>query len=216
MTEDRFTRSRMLMGDNAFKKLENAHILILGVGGVGSFALDALYRTGVGHITIVDFDRYDITNLNRQMGSEEGVGALKVEVLAKKYPDIKAINLKVDEGWIEAFDFTPYDLVLDAIDDRWAKIALAQKVYKKLISAVGSAKRIDPTQICVDKLWNVKGDAFARKIKHELKKRRFTKNYTVVYSPEQTLCTDKGSFVGVTGAFGLTMASQAIMRLIKD
>ncbi len=210
----RFERLRMLFGED-FSKLEKARILLLGVGGVGSYALDCLYRSGVRDITIIDFDSYDESNQNRQMWSEHHLGESKVAALQEHYPEIIAIDKKVDAEWVEAFDFEPYDLVLDAIDDTHAKLALAQKCYKKLISATGSAKRIDPTKIEVSTIWKTHGDRFASKIRYELKKRRFSKKYPVIFSSEQPRVKVKGSFMAVTAAFGLTMCSVAVQKLLE-
>jgi len=204
----------MLLGDS-FEKLQDAKILLLGVGGVGSFCLDCLHRNGIHDITIIDFDSYDESNQNRQMWSELHEGESKVEAMKKHYPEIKIMDMKITPQWVEAFDFEPYDLVLDAIDDIHAKLALAQKCYKKLISATGSAKRLDPTKIEVSTIWKTHGDRFASKIRYELKKRRFTKKYPVIFSTEPARVKVKGSFVGVTGAFGMTMCSLAIQRLMQ-
>ena len=209
----RFDRCRLLF-DKDFEKIQNAKVLLLGVGGVGSFALDCLYRSGVGDITIVDFDRYDITNQNRQIGSEE-VGAIKVERLAKLYPGIKAINAKVDAKWIEEFDFSPYDIVIDAIDDTKAKIALAHKCHTKLLSSMGSAKKCDPTRIEAASIWKTYGDPYARKIRYELKKSGFDKDFLVIFSPESPKCKEKGSFVAVTGGFGLALCAKAIEKITE-
>ncbi len=204
----------MLLGDG-FEKLGSAKILLLGVGGVGSFCLDCLHRNGIHDITIIDFDRYDASNQNRQMWSELHEGESKVEAMQKHYPQIKIMDMKITPQWVEEFDFEPYDLVLDAIDDIHAKLALAQKCYKKLISATGSAKRLDPTKIEVSTIWKTHGDRFASKIRYELKKRRFSKNYPVIFSTEPARTKVKGSFVGVTGSFGMTMCSLAIQKLIE-
>ena len=210
----RFERSRMLFGEN-FAEIEKAKVLLLGVGGVGSYCLDCLYRTGVRDITIIDFDTFDETNQNRQMWSEHHLGESKVLSLKEHYPEIIAIEKRIDEEWVWDFDFEPYDLVLDAIDDRGAKLALAQKCYKKLISATGSAKRLDPTKIEVSTIWKTHGDRFASKIRYELKKRRFTKKYPVIFSSEPAHVKVKGSFMAVTAAFGLTMCSVAIKKLTE-
>ena len=106
-----------------FKRLQDAKVLLIGVGGVGGFCLDCLYRSGITNITIVDFDTYDITNQNRQIGSE-AVGDVKVDRLKELYPQIKSINLKIDIDWIDNFDFDNFDVVLDAIDDIAPKVAL--------------------------------------------------------------------------------------------
>lgn len=209
-----FNRIKLLLKDD-FTKLEDSKIILLGVGGVGSFCLDCLIRSGVKNITIVDYDTYDESNQNRQMWSELHEGELKVEALKVHYPSIEIINIRIDENWVNEFDFTEYDLVLDAIDDTKAKLALAQKCYKKLISSFGSAKRLDPTKVMVDDIWKSYGDRFGSKIRYELKKRGFKKKYTVIFSSEEAKVKDKGSFMGVTATFGLTMCSQAIMRLTK-
>ena len=207
-------RTKMLLGED-FEKLKDFKVLLLGVGGVGSFCLDCLYRSGIRNITIVDFDTYDPTNQNRQMWSELHDDEYKVEALKEHYPGIETINVKIDKEWVENFDFSPYDLILDAIDDREAKIALAQKCYKKLISSFGSAKRLDPTQIKVGHIWQSEGDRFGAKIRYELKKRGFKKKYTVIYSTEPAKCKEKGSFMGVTAAFGLAMCSQALKKALE-
>lgn len=207
-------RIKLLLRED-FTKLEDAKIILLGVGGVGSFCLDCLYRSGVTDITIVDFDSYDDTNQNRQMWSELHSGEVKVEALKKHYPELTIINVRVDEEWVQNFDFESYDLVLDAIDDTKAKLALAQKCYKKLISSFGSAKRLDPTKIKVDDIWKSYGDKFGSKIRYELRKRRFNKKYKVIFSSEEAVVKEKGSFMAVTASFGLTMCAEAIKEIRK-
>ncbi|RLA76418.1 MAG: tRNA threonylcarbamoyladenosine dehydratase [Epsilonproteobacteria bacterium] len=210
----RYERCRVLFGDD-FEVLEQAKILILGVGGVGSYALDCLYRSGVTHITIVDHDTYDISNQNRQIGSD-AVGAYKTETLMTLYPGITAIHQEMDMAWVETFDFDPYDLVIDAADTTKVKIEIAKKIYKKLIMSLGSAKRYDSSKIEVASIWKSHGDALGRKIRNELKKAKFDRNFTVVFSPEQDRCKEKGSCVAVTGAFGLMICSEAIKKILKN
>jgi len=210
----KYDRIKLLVQED-FHKLEEAKILLLGVGGVGSFCLDCLYRSGVKDITIVDFDTYDDSNQNRQMWSELHEGEVKVQALQKHYPELEIINVKIDEQWVWNFDFGPYDLVLDAIDDTKAKLALAQRCHKKLISSFGSAKRIDPTQIKVDNIWKSYGDKLGSKIRYELKKRGFKNKYKVIFSSEEAQIKEKGSFMGVTAAFGLTMCAEAMKAIRK-
>ena len=210
----RFERCRMLFGEEDFKKIQSAKILILGIGGVGSYSLDCLYRSGVKDITILDYDTYDETNQNRQIGSE-AVGESKIDTLAKLYPGIQAIHQQMDMTWVASFDFNPYDIIIDAADTTKVKIELAKKEYKKLIMSVGSAKRFETNKIEVSSIWKTHGDALARKIRNELKKAKFDRNFTVVFSPEEDRCKEKGSFVGVTGAFGLTICSEVIKRILK-
>lgn len=210
----KYDRIQLLVKDD-FTKIQDAKIILLGVGGVGSFCLDCLYRSGVKDITIVDFDTYDDSNQNRQMWSELHEGEVKVEALKQHYPELEIINIKVDEQWVWDFDFDKYDLVLDAIDDTKAKLALAQKCYKKLISSFGGAKRMDPTQIKVDDIWKSYGDKFGAKIRYELKKRGFKKKYKVIFSSESAQIKEKGSFMGVTASFGLTMCAEAMKKILK-
>lgn len=210
----RHTRTRLVFGEEHFETFTKAKILLLGVGGVGSFCLDCLYRSGVRDITIVDFDRYDVTNQNRQMHSESHEGELKVEALKTHYPEVIAIADKITPEWVEAFDFEPYDIILDAIDDMKAKLALIEKCYPKLISSVGSAKRLDPTKIEVRSIWKTEGDPFAAKIRAELRKRKFRGDFSCICSTELPRIKEKGSFVGVTGAFGLAMCSLALRKIM--
>jgi tRNA A37 threonylcarbamoyladenosine dehydratase len=210
----RFERCKMLFGDENFEKIQKSKILILGVGGVGSYALDCLYRSGVSDITILDFDVYDETNQNRQIGSE-AVGMVKVDRLKELYPEVKTINQRMNMVWVAGFDFDPYDIIIDAADSTMVKIEVAKKCYKKLIMALGSAKRYDANKIEVASIWKTHGDALARKIRTELKRAKFDKNFTVVFSPEDDKCKEKGSCVAVTGAVGLTVCSEVIKKILK-
>ncbi|MEJ2437720.1 MAG: ThiF family adenylyltransferase [Sulfurovaceae bacterium] len=215
MALERFKRCEELFGDEEFAKIQKAKIIILGVGGVGSYALDCLYRSGISDITIVDYDHYDITNQNRQIGSE-ALGELKTTRLKELYPNIRTITQKIDIAWVESFDFSSYDLVIDACDTTKVKIELAKKEYKKLIMSVGSAKRFDASKIEVASIWKTHGDALASKIRTELKKAKFDRNFTVVFSSEAARCKEKGSFVGVTGSFGLMICSEAIKKILAN
>lgn len=210
---DRFARCKLLFGDE-FEKLQNAKVLLLGVGGVGGFCLDSLYRTGVGSITVVDFDTFEVTNQNRQIGSD-AINMVKIERMKELYNGIEGIELKITPAWVEEFDFEPYDLVIDAIDDIPAKVAIALKVSDKLISSMGGAKKLDPTKIEISTIWKTHGDGFARKFRNELKKIGFKKKFDVVFSAELPNCDGLGSFVGVTGSFGLAISALAIRKLLK-
>ncbi|RLA83525.1 MAG: tRNA threonylcarbamoyladenosine dehydratase [Epsilonproteobacteria bacterium] len=210
----KFNRCKQLFGDN-FSKLQQSKIIILGVGGVGGHALDCLYRSGITEITIVDYDYFEETNQNRQIGSE-AIGKIKVESLKELYPKIIAINKKIDLKWVEEFDMSQYDLILDAIDDIKPKIQIIKKYYKKLISTTGSAKRIDPMKIEYINIFKTYNDPFAKKIREELKKERFSKNFKVIFSSELPICKEMGSFIGVTGSFGLAMCSVSIQKLLSE
>lgn len=210
----RYDRCKKIFEDD-FSKLQNAKIIILGVGGVGGYALDCLYRSGVTDITIVDFDIFDETNQNRQIGSD-AIGISKVEHLKNLYPNIKTINKKIDLDWLKTFDMGEFDLILDAIDDIKPKIEIIRKYYKKLISTTGSAKRIDSSKIEYINIFKTYNDPFAKKIREELKKIKFNKNFKVIFSSELSRCKDMGSFVGVTGSFGLFMCSITIQKILSE
>jgi len=210
---DRFSRTRLLFEDD-FEKLQNKKVLLLGVGGVGGFCLDSLYRTGIGSITVVDFDTFEVTNQNRQLGSE-AIGTVKVERMKELYPGIEGYDLKITPTWVEEFDFEPFDLVIDAIDDMPAKVAIAHKLSHKLISSMGGAKKLDPTKIEIVDIWKTHTDGLAKKFRSELKKIGFKKKFDVVFSSELPNCKELGSFVGVTGSFGLTLSALAIKKLLK-
>ena len=211
----KYDRTKKLFGDDAFENFKNAKLILLGVGGVGSFALDALYNTGITNITIVDFDTYEESNMNRQMGSHGNIGRVKVEALKEKYPEVTPIHIKITPEWIDNFDFSSYDYILDAIDDIKPKVHLIKKYFTKVISTSGGAKRIDPSKIEYISIWDTYNDPFIKKVREELKKQGFKKKFKVIFSSENPNCIEKGSFEGVTGSFGLMMASVTVQKLLK-
>ena len=210
-----YDRTKKLFGDDVFEKFKDVKLILLGVGGVGSFALDALYNTGIKNITIVDFDTYEESNLNRQMGSFGNIGRIKVEALKEKYPEVTPIHIKITPEWIDDFDFSSYDYILDAIDDVKPKVHLIKKHFTKIISTSGGAKRIDPSKIEYISIWDTYNDPFIKKIRTELKAQGFKKKFKVIFSSELPMCLEKGSFEGVTGSFGLMMASVTIQKLMN-
>jgi tRNA A37 threonylcarbamoyladenosine dehydratase len=209
----KFDRSKILFGED-FQKIQSTRVLLIGVGGVGGYCLDCLCRSGLSDITIVDFDTFEASNQNRQIGSE-ALGAIKVEHLKTLYPSIKTINTKVTPSWCEEFDFESFDLIIDAIDDMSAKVSIANNAGDKLISSMGGAKRIDPTQIEIGSIWKTHGEGLAKKFRYELRKSGFKGDFEVVFSPEKSKCEGMGSFVGVTGSFGLTLCSLAIRKILS-
>ncbi len=211
----KYDRSKKLFGADVFEKFKDVKLILLGVGGVGSFALDALYNTGIKNITIVDFDTYEESNLNRQMGSFGNIGRIKVEALKEKYPEVTPIHIKITPEWIDDFDFSSYDYILDAIDDVKPKVHLIKKHFTKIISTSGGAKRIDPSKIEYISIWDTYNDPFIKKIRTELKAQGFKKKFKVIFSSELPMCLEKGSFEGVTGSFGLMMASVTIQKLMN-
>lgn len=217
---DRFSRSKILFGEY-YPKIANARVLILGTGGVGGFVLDALYRTGISHITIVDKDCFEVSNQNRQIGSER-IGEPKVRVLEQLYEGVKGIEATLDEELIEVLGLNKpiidFDYVVDAIDDIDAKVLVAQACknlpYGRHISSMGSGKKINPLNIRVGNIWITHGDKFARKFRAYLKKAGFEGNFKVVFSSERPHCSLLGSFEAVTASFGLQIASEIIQDII--
>ncbi len=207
----RYSRCRKLF--SKFDKVQNLKILICGVGGVGGHALECLYKSGVKNITIVDYDTFDITNQNRQIGSEF-LEEKKVDVLARLYPGIIPIDKKLSPENIKDLNLENYDIIIDAIDDTKAKIALITNAYPKIISSMGAAKRIDPTKIKIDSIWKTQNDPYAKKIRYELKKTGFNGDFKVVYSVEKPIECEMGSFIGVTGAFGFALCSEVLKEFI--
>ena len=211
----KYDRTKKLFGENNFEKFKDVKLILLGVGGVGSFALDALYNTGITNITIVDFDTYEESNMNRQMGSHGNIGKIKVDALKEKYPEVTAIHVKITPEWIDNFDFSSYDYILDAIDDIKPTVHLIKKYFTRVISTSGSAKRIDPSKIEYISIWDTYNDPFIKKIRTQLKEEGFKKKFKVIFSSENPNCVEKGSFEGVTGSFGLMMAAVTIQKLLK-
>jgi len=214
---DRFSRSRLLFGED-FARLQSAKILICGCGGVGGAAIEALYRSGAVSLSVIDCDRFEITNQNRQLGSEH-VGELKCEVFARKFKGVTPIAARIDEEFLSEFDLAKFDFVIDAIDDVGAKIALALRCSEAgtgFISSMGGAKRLDPARIEIRSIWRTQGDPLARKIRYELRKRGFAGDFDVVFSSEPPRVKSMGSFMGVTASFGLFIASYVVRRLIGE
>ena len=210
----RFERVKRLFKDD-FKRFQELKIIVLGVGGVGGYAVDCLLRSGFKDITIVDNDYFDITNLNRQIGSEN-IGDLKVDFFKKLYPNIKTINKRVTTENINEFNFNSYDLIIDAIDDIAVKVELISKFYNKIISSMGSANRINPLKIGVTSIWKTFNDPFAKAIRYRLKKIGFNKDIEVIFSSELPISKNMGTFVAVTGSFGLVICAEVIKKIQKE
>lgn len=212
----RYTRVKWLVGDENYEKIAKTRVLIFGLGGVGGICTDALFRTGFTKLTLIDADSFETTNLNRQIHSEH-IGENKAEVFAKIY-QAKGIVAKVDEKFLSTFDLSKFDLIIDAIDDIPAKVALANKIdFKKqiFISSTGGARKLDPTLIKTTSIFKTYGDALAKKFRYELRKSGFKGDFDVVFSNEEAKCKNLGSFMGVTASFGLALASLALKKVLN-
>ena len=192
---DPFLRSALLLSESGIKTLRRSHVIVFGVGGVGSFVVEALVRTGLGEITLVDHDDVDITNLNRQLQTtRENVGRLKVEMLKERIlainPDCKVHALPVfyDDDREDEIFATSYDYMVDAVDTVTAKLQLMQVSEKRqipFISSMGAGNKLDPTAFRVGKLTETSMDPLARVLRRECRKRGIDGGKVkVVYSME--------------------------------
>ena len=214
--QTRFTRVKWLIGEELFDKIATLKVLVFGLGGVGGFCVDALYRTGFKDFTFIDEDSFEATNLNRQLHSEH-IGQAKAEVFSQIYGG-KGIIKRVDSAFLREFSLQEFDIIIDAIDDIPAKVALVGVVDTQkqiFVSATGGARKLDATKIAIAPLCKTHGDALAKKFRYELKKAGLKANFEVVFSDEKPICKELGSFMGVTGAFGLTLASLVLRKVIK-
>ncbi len=221
---DRLNRIRMLLGDAAIDKLRASCVMVVGCGAVGSFAIEALARSGVGRIILIDFDVIEESNINRQLFAlSSNIGQPKVDIAAARIrdinPDINAepINLFFDDN--SQISITP-DFVIDAIDSVPSKIALYKWCVAKsvpFISSMGAARKTDISQIRVSTIYKTSVCPLAAKIRR-LARDGGLPNFPVVYSAETPVGDIDahrtfGSIITVTGAFGLYMADFAIRHI---
>lgn len=177
----RFDRTGRLLGDSAMERLSKSRVVVFGLGGVGSYAVEGLVRSGVGHLTLVDFDVVCVTNTNRQLqATVSSVGKPKAELLAQRCKQINPeVSVEAVQDFYRADGSTPmldapYDFVVDAIDNVKAKLhLLSQCVARgmKVVSSMGAAGRLDPTAIRVEDLCETHMDPFAKDIRKLLKRK---------------------------------------------
>ncbi|HGM3505640.1 TPA: tRNA threonylcarbamoyladenosine dehydratase [Clostridioides difficile] len=227
------TRTSFLVGDDGIEKLNNSNVIVFGVGGVGSFTVEALVRAGVGNITIVDFDDVDITNINRQIPAlHSTVGRYKVDVMEERILDINPnINIKkirslYNKDTSDEILTERYDYVVDAIDMVSSKIHLIETCEKKglkVISSMGMGNKLDPTKIVVTDIHKTSTCPLAKVMRKELRDRGI-KKLKVVYSTEQPIELKKkvmngrkvtpGSVSFVPSVGGLVIASVIVNELL--
>ena len=222
----RLHRTRLLFGDENVEKLRDATVMVLGCGAVGSFAIEALARTGVGHIIIVDFDKVDTSNINRQLFAlDSTVGCLKVDVAAARIHDINpatrvtAYNIFWDEK--TDIDVQP-DFVIDAIDTVPSKVALYQWCVQNnipFIASMGAALKMDPSQIQVAPLSATCVCPLAGRVRRAVRDMELP-DFPTVFSTETPApvtghAKNMGSNITVTGVFGLMLANFVIKKLTE-
>lgn len=243
LNDNRFMRTKLLLGETGIQKLHDATVMIVGLGAVGGYALEALARAGVGHFILVDFDVFDETNINRQiLALSSTVGEKKIEVAKKRVLDINPncqIVLKdlfVNSDTLEDLLTEKVDFVVDAIDALNPKCCLIQALYEKgipFISSMGAALKSDPSFIKLGALSKTKNCGLAKFIRKRLKKRGLDINKIICVSSEEQvdlpetaiICNDDGasqsgrvrntlgSLPTITAIFGLTIANAVIKEL---
>lgn len=240
---DIFNRARLLLGDEGMERIAAKRILLFGVGGVGSWCAESLVRSGVRHLTIVDADTVNITNVNRQlMATTRTVGKVKVEALKERLleinpeADITPVQKLFTAENAADFQLGSFDYIIDCIDslkDKTALIELASHSPAALFSSMGAALKIDPTRIRVAEFWDVHGDPLARAIRKKFRKegRKTGKPILCVYSDEllenkgeaqepaneivRKACVN-GSLAHITAIFGHTLAGLVLMDILKN
>lgn len=231
MPKEEYSRSELLLGSGAAEKLARKKIILFGLGGVGSYAAEALARAGIGHITVVDNDCVSVSNLNRQLCAlHSTIGKTKAEVIAERIKDINprceitaVCKFCLPEN-IDEFELEKYDYIADAIDTVSAKIALAEKAFQSgipIISCMGTGNKYDPSRFKISDISKTSVCPLCRVMRCELKKRG-VKKLNVVWSDEEPAkvsagCENgrhsPGSLPFVPGAAGLIMAGRIILDL---
>ena len=204
MALNEFCRTELLVGEEGINKLHNSKVIVFGIGGVGSFVVEALTRAGVGNLILVDNDTICISNINRQIHARQStVGMIKVEAMKERVISINPnCNVEAKQVFITAENISEIipsdvDYVVDAIDTVTSKLALAEYCYKNninIISSMGTGNKIDPTQFRVSDVFKTKVCPLAKVMRYELRKRG-VKKLKVVYSEEMPMTPDKGRAV---------------------
>jgi len=223
----RFHKNELLIGKDNVDKLRNKKVLIIGLGGVGGFAAEAIVRSGIYNITIVDNDKIDITNLNRQIiALSSNIGKYKADILYDRIKDInpscnvEKLKVFVSKENIPKILENNYDYVIDAIDSMTSKIDLIEYCYNndiKIISSMGMGNRISPENIIIEDINKTQYCPMAKIIRRELRKRNI-KHLNVCYSKNEVnkRYKEPSSMIFAPSTCGITMAYKVINDLIND
>ena len=228
---DPFLRTRWLIGTDAVDRLQNTRVIVFGVGGVGGYCIEALARTGVGRLDIVDYDRVDVTNINRQIiATRETVGALKVDVMKARIAsivpetEVRTYPMMFNEATADEINFGDYDYVVDAVDQVTAKLLIienAQAAGVPVLSAMGAGNKLHPEALELAMLSETQVCPLARVMRREVKKRGLG-DFPVVYSKEAPKKVEgmeersPASISFVPSAAGLIAASKVIRDLVQS
>lgn len=193
---DQFSRTELLLGKEAMKKLENSRVAVFGVGGVGGYVCEALVRTGVGAFDLIDDDKVCLTNLNRQIiATRKTIGRSKVEVMKERILDINPkVQVRTYECFFlpenaDDFPFQEYDYIIDAVDTVTAKLELVVRAHQMgipIISSMGAGNKLEGSQFKITDIYKTKMCPLAKVMRRELKKRQIPK-LKVVYSEEKPI-----------------------------
>lgn len=223
MTSPLFERSEILLGPRAMEALASTRVILFGVGGVGSWCAEALIRSGLGHLTLVDDDCVAPSNVNRQrMATPSVIGQPKVELLRSilleinPEANIQAIHKRYTAESSPEFHLEEYDYILDAIDALKDKVALilnASRTPATFFSSMGAAAKTDPTLVRVADFWDVRNCPLGAALRKRIRQGRILpeKPFRCVYSQE--LRPGRGTILSVTGTFGFTLASLVIQDI---
>lgn len=236
MDKRKLLRISRFLGDDAVEGLWDRFVVVVGVGAVGSYCLEALARSGIGRFRLVDFDTVEYSNINRQLVAlESTIGRRKVDVACERVHDIEhetkveVLPIYVDEQSIESvfapFDGKAPDLIVDAIDSVPSKCLLLAQAYHRgipVVSSMGAALRKDPSLVRTGDLMDTWGCPLAKQVRTALRKQDVGKGIDVVFSPEVVEFTYGqdgrkkvlGSLPTLTGIFGLNLAHLALNRLL--
>lgn len=236
--ENAFSRTELLLGSKAMEKLKNSRVAVFGIGGVGGYVVEALVRSGIGALDLIDKDTVALTNLNRQIiATRKTIGQYKTEVMRERILDINPdCQVKVHQCFYlpetkDNFDFRDYDYVVDAIDTVTGKIQLvmqADECGTPIISSMGAGNKLNPTGFEVADIYKTSVCPLAKVMRRELKKRNI-KHLKVVYSKEEPIKpmaetgeelqtngkVTPGSNAFVPSVVGLIIASEVIKDLTK-
>ena len=235
--EEAFLREEMLLGARAMECLRRAHVIVFGIGGVGSYAAEGLARAGIGRLTLVDNDTVGTTNLNRQLCAlHSTLGQYKSDVMAARVrdinPDCRVTSLPelYSEETKERFFTEAYDYIVDAIDLVSCKLSLIQTAKERcipIISAMGTGNKLDPTRFCITDISKTSGCHLARIMRRELRSRGIL-HHTVLYSEELPMTPEEleapppgrrsipGSVSWVPSCAGLMLAGYVVQALIAE
>lgn len=227
MGDNMFERIINLIGIEKFSLLESKKVLIIGLGGVGGYALETLVRSGIKYIDIIDFDKIDITNLNRQIiTNQKNIGNLKIDECIKRAKsinndiNIKGYNLFLNKDNIKNILSNNYDYIIDACDTVNTKLEIIKYCISnniKFISCMGTAKKIDPTKLEITTLDKTNYDPLAKVIRKKIKELKINKKIYVVSSTEEIIkCDNLGSMMMVPSIAGILCAKYIIDNVLKE